>query len=518
MRVVKAVERLLPVSALRADELLKGEQDEQFGHAGGHGPARAPGRRLPGRQADHGGRLDHCKLIGREQVEARCEEGVDRRRERELVEVARRHPAAVLAPHEAFVDEHREQLLDEERIALGRLDDPRAHAGVEHGLTEHVGRDGGACLGLSGSSSSFVAPVSSSQPGRTSASIGRAGQTMSRGPSTTFVASEATRSSSVDSAQWRSSTTRTSGCSAASVSQSFGLPRRSRRGRTVRRKGRSRGDPPRDVGVPGAGPSFARTSAGVSSSRTPAAGEDLDQRPERDASSVGQTAAAEHARRPLGVVDELLHEPRLPHPGLAQHCDEPRRASRHDILEGAPEAGELLGPADERTPGAARGPWVGVDGEQPVGGDALRLALQLERLDLLDLDRVTYQSEGRFADEHLELRGGLLETRRDVHRVAGDESLPARRVAGDDLTSVHAGPVRQPHAPSLAELVVETAERDLHLRGGADRAKRVVLMHGRQAKDGHDRIADKFLDHAAVPLEHCAHVVEVPREHLAQRL
>ena len=213
-------------------------------------------------------------------------------------------------------------------------------------------------------------------------------------------------------------------------------------------KAAQRGESPRDVGVPGAGLEL-RADLGrcVLVADAGRGAQDLDQRPERDAASVGQTAAAEHARRPLGVVDELLHEPRLPHPGLAEHCDEPRRASRHDILEGAPEAGELLGPADERTPGAARGPWVGVDGEQPVGGDALRLALQLERLDLLDLDRVTDQSEGRFADEHLELRGGLLETRRDVHRVAGDESLPARRVAGDDLTSVHAGPVRQRARP-----------------------------------------------------------------------
>ena len=68
------------------------------------------------------------------------------------------------------------------------------------------------------------------------------------------------------------------------------------------------------------------------------------------------------------------------------------------------------------------------------------------------------------------------------------------------------------------KLVVEVGQSDLHLGGCANGAERVVLVHGRQAEDGHDRVADELLDHAAVPLEHRLHVVEVAREHLAQRL
>ena len=64
------------------------------------------------------------------------------------------------------------------------------------------------------------------------------------------------------------------------------------------------------------------------------------------------------------------------------------------------------------------------DREQPVGGNALGLALQLERLDHLDLDGVPHEPVGRLADQDLVGRRGLLEARRDVDRVARHEPLP----------------------------------------------------------------------------------------------
>ena len=45
-------------------------------------------------------------------------------RHRDRPEIARRHPIAVRAFEQAVVDEHREHLLDEERVALGRIGDP----------------------------------------------------------------------------------------------------------------------------------------------------------------------------------------------------------------------------------------------------------------------------------------------------------------------------------------------------------------------------------------------------------
>jgi hypothetical protein len=38
-----------------------------------------------------------------------------------------------------------------------------------------------------------------------------------------------------------------------------------------------------------------------------------------------------------------------------------------------------------------------------------------------------------------------------------------------------------------------------------DGAKGIVLVHGRDAEDGHDRIADELLDRAALALEQRSH-------------
>jgi hypothetical protein len=155
------------------------------------------------------------------------------------------------------------------------------------------------------------------------------------------------------------------------------------------------------------------------------------------------------------------------------------------------------------------------DVEQAKGRDPLRLSLQLEGLDLLDLDRFSHESVRRRADQDLERRRGLLEPCRDVHRVAGDQSLPRRRVAGDDLARVDSGSVGEADAPDALQLVVESGKGELHLVRRTYRAQRVVLLDARQAEDRHDRIADVLLDGAAVPLQDHPHLVEVARHDLA---
>jgi hypothetical protein len=55
-----------------------------------------------------------------------------------------------------------------------------------------------------------------------------------------------------------------------------------------------------------------------------------------------------------------------------------------------------------------------LDREQPIGGDALGLAFQLERLHRLDLDAVPDEPVRRLADQHLVLGRRLLEPRGDV--------------------------------------------------------------------------------------------------------
>ena len=60
--------------------------------------------------------------------------------------------------------------------------------------------------------------------------------------------------------------------------------------------------------------------------------------------------------------------------------------------------------------------------------------------------------------------------------------------------------------------------RILDLRGRAHSPERVVLVRDRNAEDGHDGVADKLLDPAAVTLENCAEVLEVAAHARTKRL
>ena len=96
------------------------------------------------------------------------------------------------------------------------------------------------------------------------------------------------------------------------------------------------------------------------------------------------------------------------------------------------------------------------DGDQPVGRDALRLALELERLDGLDLDLAAHQAVGEVADEDLVRGRRLLQPGRDVDRVAGRQPLLRVGVdVGDDLAGVDAGPGRDLDAVELEQLAVQ---------------------------------------------------------------
>ena len=60
---------------------------------------------------------------------------------------------------------------------------------------------------------------------------------------------------------------------------------------------------------------------------------------------------------------------------------------------------------------------------EPIRGNRLGLALQLERLDRLDVDRVANERQRRLADQHLARLGRLLQPCRDVDRITGREPL-----------------------------------------------------------------------------------------------
>ena len=112
------------------------------------------------------------------------------------------------------------------------------------------------------------------------------------------------------------------------------------------------------------------------------------------------------------------------------------------MVEGSLELGELVLAADERRVEAARDELGALD--EPVeaeGGDRLRLALGVERLDRLGPDRVADEPVGRLAEQRLARRGALLQPGGDVDRVAGGERVA---LAGDDLARVDADPALDP--------------------------------------------------------------------------
>ena len=135
---------------------------------------------------------------------------------------------------------------------------------------------------------------------------------------------------------------------------------------------------------------------------------------------------------------------------------------------------------------------------ESVSGDLLALALEAQRLEGFDLDRVSHEPVRRVAEEDLARGRGLLEPLGDVDGVAGCESLAPSGVAGNHLARVDAGPHLDPDTPVPLEVVVQAGELFTHLGRGADRAERVVFVDDRNPEDGHHRVSDELLDDALV--------------------
>jgi hypothetical protein len=153
------------------------------------------------------------------------------------------------------------------------------------------------------------------------------------------------------------------------------------------------------------------------------------------------------------------------------------------LLEGVAEAAQLGLTADHRCRKASLD--LVRHREQRVRRHRLRLSFQLESPLVADLDRRPHQTERLLADEHFAGLCGLLEPRRDVDRIAGRKALLG---PGHDLPGV------DPDPSGDAEL----GQRVAHLERRAAGAQGVVLVRGRHAEDGHDRVADELLHRATV--------------------
>ena len=104
------------------DELAPRERLQVRGHVGlGH-------ERLDPRPvellADHRRRAQDGSFVVREPVEPCRQQRLDRFRHRERIQIARQDPPVLPTTKRAVVDEHRQQLFDEQGVAAGRLRDP----------------------------------------------------------------------------------------------------------------------------------------------------------------------------------------------------------------------------------------------------------------------------------------------------------------------------------------------------------------------------------------------------------
>ncbi len=235
--------------------------------------------------------------------------------------------------------------------------------------------------------------------------------------------------------------------------------------------------------------------------------QDLDQRPVGDPLAVREAPPAQDVGRVADALEEVRDEARLPDPGRAEQREQPARAVGDGVLVVAPQPLSLALSADERrleVPGERGGAADHL--EEAEGLDGLRLALQRERLDGLDLHRVAHEHASLSADQRLSRRSRLLEARSDVDGVARDERLAL--AADDDLAGVDADPRLEP----------VLGDRGAHLRGSTDRAQGIVLMRDRDPEDRHDRVADELLHRSAVALDDRAQILEVAAHASAQRL
>ena len=177
----------------------------------------------------------------------------------------------------------------------------------------------------------------------------------------------------------------------------------------------------------------------------------LDHGPVRDPFAVREASTAHHGHS-VELLQELVDEARLPHSGRAEHGEEVARPVGDGLRQGGLQTSELAFPPDHRA-GEATRPRLRVDLEETVRGDRCRLPLHLERLQRLHGDCVPDQHPGLRAQQDLTRLGGLLKSRRHVHRITRRKTLLGPR---DDLAGVDADANLEGRAVVACQVVVET--------------------------------------------------------------
>lgn len=234
---------------------------------------------------------------------------------------------------------------------------------------------------------------------------------------------------------------------------------------------------------------------------------------------VAAASGAVHgAAGAVGAAAPLPDQPGLAGARLARQVEQPGAAAGGLSL--LVQAGEFGAASDEGDVEAAQQfGVVGAEGEEPVGGDAVGLALEGEGAGLLDGDGGAGGAQRLRADQDLPRAGVLLQPGGHVDRLAGDQRLPGGGVGtGHHLPGVDADPDTDAQAEALLQFGVEAFQRLADAEGGGERPAGVVLVDVRDAEDRHDGIADEFLRCPATRLDLRAHQPEPAQGDGAQRL
>ena len=125
--------------AIRADHVLADQRGQTPVHERYERLGRQRAHHLAMEdRALHGDAREQRALLLRQALEPGCEQRMDRGRHGQLGRLVREHPALVLASKQPVVDQHREQLLGEERVALAGIGDARGRLVRRAGVTEQV--------------------------------------------------------------------------------------------------------------------------------------------------------------------------------------------------------------------------------------------------------------------------------------------------------------------------------------------------------------------------------------------
>jgi hypothetical protein len=475
--------------------------------------AHADGGR-PEDTADYGRTAQRVALVRIEEIDPCCEHAVHRVGERQLGRVAVRLPGAV-HPHEhPALDQHREHLLDEERVPFRALEHPAAESPERAVAAEERVDEGGGIVGSErrerqrrrvvlartpvGSQLEQLRPRGADDQDR---GVGqRVGEAVDQ------VEERGRRPVNVLDREDR----RPAACEVGEVSPPGVLERLRHlaRGETA---GKIEADSPEDGREHARGvgaddlldvqPELLarrRGRVGVEDARVRFHG--FGERPIGDVLTVRQAAALEH-RRLRQPRDELGKQARLAHPRRAQERDQLWCTFPHDAARDRRQDRQLVGSRDQRRtqPRDASRRGLDRDGLRRPGCDSRALPFRVEPPFRAVCDGSQGRALGPLADEHLSGVGRLLQARGDVCRVAAHHQLPARRAVAtrDDLARVDPDPKADVHAVAVGDRRRECAERRL----GGERCTHgplgIVLVRAWDPEHGQNRVADELLGDAA---------------------